>query len=197
MTKFERRGNAPACSGCLDVEEDVTIVAEVRRISLRRLLSRLTVLVLSGTPVAYAATAPNAPRLRGDDLDDQDLDETPIDREEVGRNEAAALLGRNMAMALSQLPALDAIHLATSWAISEDPIRRAAIARSLEWTFPLLADSVIIEHLSHDPDPATRAAAARAAWVRRASGGDEGVLDRLAHDPDLEVRSVALRARRG
>jgi hypothetical protein len=189
------------------VEEVVTTVAEVRRISLRRLLSRLTVLVLSGAPFANAAPTRDAPRVRSDDArgddvrsddsDDIDLDETPIDREDVGRNEAAALLGRNVAMALSQLPALDGIHLATSWAISEDPIRRAAIARALEWTFPLLADWVIIDHLSHDPDPGTRAAAARAAWVRRASGGDAGVLDRLMHDPDLEVRSIALRARRG
>ena len=180
----------------------MTTVAEVRRISLHRLLSRLTVLVLSGAPVANAATARDAPRLRSDDArsddaDERDLDETPIDREQVGRNEAAALLGRNVAMALSQLPPLEGIHLATSWAISEDPIRRAAIARSLEWTFPLLGDWVIIDHLSRDPDPGTRAAAARAAWVRRASGGDDGVLDRLVHDPDLEVRSIALRARRG
>jgi hypothetical protein len=179
----------------------VTTVAEVRRISLRRLLSRLTVLVLSGAPVANATPTRDAPRVRSDDArsedDDKDLDDTPIDHEDVGRNEAAALLGRNVAMALAQLPPLDGIHLATSWAISEDPIRRAAIARALEWTFPLLADSVIIEHLSRDPDPATRAAAARAAWVRRASGGDDGVLDRLVSDPDLEVRSIALRARRG
>ena len=175
----------------------MTTVAEVRRISLRRLLSRLTVLVLSSAPVATAAPSRDAPRLRSDATDDQDLDDTPIDREDVGRNEAAALLGRNVAMALSQLPPLDGIHLATSWAISEDPIRRAAIARALEWTFPLVADSVIIDHLSRDPDPGTRAAAARAAWVRRATGGDDGVLERLAHDPDLEVRSIALRARRG
>ena len=179
----------------------MTTVAEVRRISLRRLLSRLTVLVLSGAPVASASPTRDAPRVRSDDArsedDDKDLDDTPIDREDVGRNEAAALLGRNVAMALSQLPPLDGIHLATSWAISEDPIRRAAIARALEWTFPLVADSVIIDHLSRDPDPTTRAAAARAAWVRRASGGDDGVLDRLVYDPDLEVRSIALRARRG
>ena len=180
----------------------MTTVAEVRRISLRRLLSRLTVLVLSGAPVANAATTGDAPRLRSDDArsdDDQerDRDDTPIDHGDVGRTEAAALLGRNVAMALSQLPPLEAIHLATTWAISEDPIRRAAVARSLEWTFPLLADSVIIDHLSRDPDPATRAATARAAWVRRARGGDDGVLDRLASDPDPEVRSIALRARRG
>ena len=158
----------------------MTTVAEVRRISLRRLLSHLTVLVLSAAPIADAAVTHD-----------------PIDRGETSSDEAAALLGRNVAMALSQLPALDGIHLATSWAISEDPIRRGAVARALEWTFPLLADSVIIDHLSRDPDPGTRAAAARAAWVRRAGGGDDGVLDRLVHDPDPEVRSIALRARRG
>lgn len=173
----------------------MSTVAEMRRIPLRRLLTKLTALALSAAPVASTA-APSEP-LRARAEDDADLDDTPIDREHVERNQAVALLGRSVAMLLAELTPLDAVHHATGWALSEDPLRRGAIARALEWTFPLLGDWVILDHLSRDPDPVTRAACARAAWIRRRTGGDAGVLDRLAQDSDLEVRSIALRARRG
>jgi hypothetical protein len=62
--------------------------------------------------------------------------------------------------------------------------------------FPLVGDSIIIDHLSRDADPEIRAATARAAWIRRSTGGDPGVLERLTHDSDPEVRSIALHARR-
>lgn len=180
----------------------MTTVAPMRRISLRRLLAKLTVLALSASPLANAATVSksNAPRIRIDDDDidvDLDLDnDTPIDREHVGEHDAAIMLGRGLATALSELPALDAIHLASTWALSEDQVRRTAVARSLEWMFPLVGDSIIIDHLSRDADPEIRAASARAAWIRRPTGGDPGVLERLAHDIDPEVRSIALHARR-
>jgi hypothetical protein len=171
----------------------------MRRISLRRLLSKLTVLALSASPLASAATVSkgNAPRIRVQEDDDIDLDgDEPIDREHVGEHDAAIMLGRGLATALSELPALDAIHLATTWALSEDQVRRTAVARSLEWMFPLVGDSIIIDHLSRDADPEIRAATARAAWIRRSTGGDPGVLERLTHDIDPEVRSIALHARR-
>jgi hypothetical protein len=178
----------------------MTTVAPMRRISLRRLLSKLTVLALSASPLASAATVSkgNAPRIRVEaEEDDIDLDgDEPIDREQVGEHDAAIMLGRSLATALSELPALDAIHLATTWALSEDQVRRTAVARSLEWMFPLVGDSIIIDHLSRDADPEIRAATARAAWIRRSTGGDPGVLERLAHDSDPEVRSIALHARR-
>ena len=175
----------------------MTTVAPMRRISLRRLLSKLTVLALSASPLANAATVSkgNAPRIRIEDDIDLD-DDSPIDREHVGEHDAAIMLGRGLATALSELPALDAIHLATTWALSEDQVRRTAVARSLEWMFPLVGDSIIIDHLSRDADPEIRAATARAAWIRRSTGGDPGVLERLTHDIDPEVRSIALHARR-
>jgi hypothetical protein len=175
----------------------MTTVAPMRRISLRRLLSKLTVLALSASPLASAATVSkgNAPRIRIEDDIDLD-DDSPIDREHVGEHDAAIMLGRGLATALSELPALDAIHLATTWALSEDQVRRTAVARSLEWMFPLVGDSIIIDHLSRDADPEIRAATARAAWIRRSTGGDPGVLERLTHDADPEVRSIALHARR-
>ncbi|MFT3692470.1 MAG: hypothetical protein QM831_04965 [Kofleriaceae bacterium] len=161
----------------------------MRRVSLRRLLSKLTVLALStAAPTAVLASPARA------QIEEELDDDSPIDREHVDPRDAAAMLGRSLATALSELPALDGIHLATTWALSEDPLRRLAVARSLEWTFTLMCDATIIDHLSGDADPAIRAAAARAAWVRRVS---PAVLDRLAGDSDADVRSIALRAKRG
>lgn len=180
----------------------MTTLAKMPRVSLRRLLSKLTVLALSTSAVAVASPPRSAAAARiAEDLDDEldhDLDDdTPIDREHVDSRDAAAMLGRSLANALSEVKPLSAIHLATTWALSGDPLRRAAVARSLEWAFPLLGAGAIIEHLSYDADPSIRAAAARAAWIRRTAGGDRGVLDRLALDPDADVRAIAHRARRG
>ena len=170
----------------------MTTVGEMRRVSLRRLLSKLTVLALSTSALATAkpVAAPCA-HVVDDDL----AADVPIDREHVAAHDAAAMLGRSLASALAGLPPLEAVHLATTWALSEDVLRREAVGRALEWTFPLYADALIIEHLSRDAEPALRATAARAAWVRRTASSD--VLDRLALDSDPEVRSIALRARRG
>jgi len=168
----------------------------MRRVSLCRLLSKLTVLALSTSALAVASPARRAPKVCIEEELDVD-DDTMIDREHVDARDAAAMLGRSLASALSEVKPLSAIHLATTWALSDDPLRRAAVARSLEWTFPLLGDTAIIEHLSYDADPSIRAAAARAAWARQTMGGDAGVLERLALDSDADVRSIALRARRG
>lgn len=169
----------------------MTTVAEMRRVSLRRLLTKLTALALSTAAPAVAVAAPSAERAR---IEEELDDDSPIDREHVDPRDAAVMLGRSLATALSELPALESIHLASTWALSEDPIRRHAVARSLEWTFTLMCDATIIDHLSSDADPAIRAAVARAAWVRRVS---PAVLDRLADDSDADVRAIALRARRG
>ncbi len=158
----------------------------MRKISLRRLLSKLTVLALASSPAANAAATADAC--------DECSDDARIDHEQVDPRTAAAMLGRSLANALGEMRPLAATHLASTWALSEDPLRRAAIAHALEWTFPLLGDADIIEHLSYERDPHIRAACARAAWARRASGGDPGVLARLARDPDAEVRAIAVRA---
>jgi hypothetical protein len=161
---------------------------DMRKISLRRLLAQLTVLALAGSPAANAATL-------SDDCDDcSGGEDVRIDHEQVDPHDAAAMLGRSLANALGELKPLSATHLATTWALSGDPLRRAAVAEALEWAFPLFGDGAIIEHLSHERDPRVRAACARAAWVRRASGGDHGVLARLAVDPDAEVRAIAVHA---
>lgn len=163
----------------------------MRKIPLRRLLSRLTVLALSASPAAAVAQTLPTPSCS----DDCDLDaDASIDRDNVDPHDAAAMLGRGLAGALSEVTPLSATHLATTWALSEDPVRRMAIARALEWQFPLFGDAIIIEHLAADPDAEVRAAIVRAAWTRRAAGGDRGVLAKLADDADPEVRAIARRA---
>jgi hypothetical protein len=199
--------------------------ANMSKASLRRLLSKLTALALSTSTVGPAAAEPAraAPGLDapdsgdagdpgGDEVDDADFDASvPIDRGHLDVHDAAAVLGRKLALAMGPagltgaprgtgrappgLRPLSATHLAASWSLAADPLRRLAVAHALEWVFPLVGDALVIDHLSRDPDPAVRVAAARAAWARRHTGGDLGVLARLSHDPDPAVRAVAGSAR--
>jgi hypothetical protein len=168
-------------------------------VSLRRLLSKLTALALSASPVG-AAGAVLAPEVSALDADDSDLDASlPIDREHLDAHDAALALGRGLAQALAEMRPLWATHLAATWSLSPDPLRRLAMAHALEWSHPLalVGDALVLDHLSHDGDPQIRAAVARAAWARRQSGADEEVLARLSHDPDPTVRAVAMAARSG
>ena len=171
------------------------------KVSLRRLLSKLTALALSTSAVGAAGADPMRDDLELDEVDapdpeDGDLDASlQIDREHVDAQDAAAALGRSLALALTEMRPLLATHLAATWTLSGDPVRRLAVAHALEWTFPLVGAAFVIDHLSYDSDPAIRSAAARAAWARRRIGGDLGVLARLSHDPDPQVRAVAASAR--
>ncbi len=155
------------------------------KISLQRLLSKLAILAATASPALAAPDASAAVP------DPQLICDGTIDTDHVDRRDAAALLGRNLAIALERMRPIDATYVASSWALSPDPLRRVGVARALEWSFPLVGDALILDHLSHDGDPAIRCACARAAWIRRATGGDPGVLDRLADDPDEDVRAIA------
>lgn len=157
-----------------------TLPAAMTRISLRRLLA---VLALSGSPGAASAAAVPSAELDAD---------VPIDRENLDPCDAASMLGRQLAFALCEQQPLEATHLATTWALSEDPLRRIAIAQALEFPFRLVGDDVILEHLARDPDAKIRGVVARAAWVRRPTLGT-GIVDRLSADPDAEVRGIARR----
>jgi hypothetical protein len=166
----------------------------MRKIPLRHLLSKLTVLALSASPGVAVAQAMPATQC-ADCSDDGDLDsDSAIDRDNVDPRDAAAMLGRSLANALGEVTPLSATHLATTWALSTDSLRRAAIANALEWQFPLFGDAAIIEHLSRDPSPEIRAAVARAAWIRHTAPVDGNALARLQSDADPEVRAIARRA---
>lgn len=161
------------------------------KVSLRRLLSRLTTIALSASAVGIASA--DTPALAGNCQEECVLvEDLPIDREHLDAPDAAAALGRSLALALDRMRPLSATQIASTWALSEDQVRRLAVVNALEWTFPLVGDDVILDHLSRDPDPAIRTATARAAWARRTTGSE--VLDRLRDDPDPEVRAVADKA---
>jgi hypothetical protein len=161
------------------------------KVSLRRLLSRLTALALFTGAVGPVSAAGQDVQ----DVDDAELaGDLPIDAEQIDDLDAAAALGRGLALALSEMRPLSATQIASTWALSEHPVRRLAVAHALEWTFKLVGDDLIIDHLSRDPDAAIRLEVARAAWVRRTSGVDPSVLARLSDDPDPAVRATARRA---
>lgn len=155
------------------------------KISLQRLLSKLAIIAATTSPALAATPTDQA------GPDPALICEGTIDADHVDRRDAAALLGRNLAIALERMRPIEATYVATSWALSTDPLRKLGIARALEWAFPLVGDAVVIDYLSREPDSAIRAACARAAWIRQATGGDPGVLDRLADDPDEDVRAIA------
>ncbi len=166
---------------------------QMSKVPLRRLLARLTALALSASAAgpAAASTTDIVAAPFEIDYDAELVADLEIDREHIDDYDAALALGRSLALALGEVRPLSATHIAATWSLSIDPVRRLAVGFALEWAFPLVGDALMIDHLSRDADPAIRMAAARAAWIRRPTGGDLGVLARLSNDPDPEVRAIA------
>jgi hypothetical protein len=104
---------------------------------------------------------------------------------------AAETDGHALAIRLQHAHPLDATRIAATDATATTPETRRAIADALTWSFPLVGDALIIDHLAGDPDPEVRLAAARAAHARRATGG-LAILERLTHDSDAAVREAAI-----
>lgn len=162
---------------------------------IRRWFTRLTAAALGAAAAPTADAAVGADLMtRGPAAADVAPDEDPpgyvLDEGDPRLSTAAQWL----AVSLERMEPLPATYTACTWALSPDPAQRATIAASLEWTFSLAGDDVIVDHLSRDPEPRVRAAIARAAWTRRAA---DDVLTRLADDPSPEVREVAQLAMRG
>ena len=140
----------------------VPVTPPMSKVSLRRLLSKLTALALTTSAVAPAAAAEGAPPCAGstgtrcDGLDDDLADDAPIDREHIDEVDAGIALGRSLAVVLDDMRPLSATQIVSTWALSEDPVRRLAVAHALEWSFPLVGDSLAIDHLARDPDPEIR-----------------------------------------
>lgn len=160
-----------------------------RAISFRRLLTRLTALAALSASPAVAAPAPATAACDQDCEDELDADRV-LELHDA-TPDAAADLGRGLALALGRMRPLGATHLVATWALAPDPVRRLAVATALEWTFPVVGDGLAIDHLSRDVDPKIRMAAARAAWARRTTLHDVAVLARLVEDPDPDVRAIA------
>lgn len=171
-------------------------ITPMSKVSVRRLLARLAAIAVSTTAISTASADDGTPTTAQGNLDtDVELtSDVPIDPDFIDPPDAAAALGRSLALAVARMRPIEATHLVTTWAMSEDPMRRLAVAHSLEWQFKLVGDAVVIDHLARDPDPAIRLEIARAAWVRRGVADVYGALARLIEDPDPDVRAVALRA---
>jgi hypothetical protein len=137
-------------------------------LNLRSMLSRLTAFAIyagSAAAPAAAATAVEAPE-EADCAECGLEDDTPIDRQGLDADQAAEVIGRSLAMALKEARPLAATQVASTWAVSADPLRRLAVAHALEWKFRLVGDDLILDHLVQDPEPSVQSAATRAAWAR-------------------------------
>ncbi len=171
---------------------------------LHRLLGRLTAatsgIALSAIP-AHAVTRGGAASIAASPPADFDGDPpgvtVPDNPDEDVADPRHAAAAHWLAISLERMEPLPATYTACTWTLSSDPEQRVTIAGALEWTFRLVGDSIIVDHLSRDPEARVRAAAARAAWARHAAGVDEQILARLAADPEPEVREIARLAMRG
>jgi hypothetical protein len=154
---------------------------------LRRLLGKVTF----ATVGSLAATSSAAVVADPPDQAPPDDDAVPAPLARTAHGTRLAATAHDLAIRLESMGPLAATHAACTWALAPAAAQRLAVAEALTWVFPLVGDSLILDHLSRDPGAAVRAATARAAWARRAAGGDPGVLARLAHDPDDDVAEVA------
>ncbi|MBS1124464.1 MAG: hypothetical protein H6Q90_6692, partial [Deltaproteobacteria bacterium] len=115
------------------------------KVSLRRLLSRLAAIALSTTAVGATRADPaQVQSERGEpDAEVELTADLPIDPDFIDPPDAAAALGRSLALAIARMRPIEATHLVATWAMSEDPMRRLAVAHSLEWQFKLVGDGMV------------------------------------------------------
>ena len=65
--------------------------------------------------------------------------------------------GEALGKALGEMRPIDATQVVTTWALSDNPRRRLAVARALAHVSPL-GKRTVVAHLALDPDPEVRAA---------------------------------------
>ena len=97
----------------------------MRKLPLRRLLSKLAVIALATSSAQASPIEQAVP-------DPELVTEAFIDPGNVDTREAAALLGRGLAIALEHFEPIEATNVATRWALSPDPMRRVGVARALD-----------------------------------------------------------------
>ena len=124
----------------------------MRKVSLRALLAKLTVIALATAPAPVAAA---------NDVTDAQL---VVDREHIDERDAAACSGAASRWRSESLPPLEATHVASELgAVRRSGAPRSAVAHALEWTFPLVGDG-----LDHRPSVARpRSANPRGLRARR------------------------------
>jgi hypothetical protein len=106
-----------------------------------------------------------------------------------------AAAGRGLGRLLAAASPVERIELIGSWSTSEDPHRRAAIARALSEATPMFVTDLAIEQLANDRATEVRSAAldAAAAHFDEAPSVYARIAQDRVDDPDPGVRYVARR----
>lgn len=106
-----------------------------------------------------------------------------------------AAVGRGLAQLIARSAPADRIELVSAWSTSDEPQRRAAIARALCAPTPMFVTDLAIEQLAADPVADVRAAAldAAAAHFEQAPRLYAEIAQARSEDPDPGVRYAARR----
>lgn len=114
-----------------------------------------------------------------------------LSRDESDSVRVSAAVG--LARAIERATAPERIDLVCTWALSENPDERLALARALTWSTPVFVADLVLEQLAQDQTPAVRAAALAA--VARHFHEDSSTYARIAlqcsDDSDPSVQQLA------
>ncbi len=114
-----------------------------------------------------------------------------LSRDESDSVRVSAAVG--LARAIERASAPDRIDLVCTWALSEDPDERLALARALTWATPVFVADLVLEQLAQDQTVAVRAAAlaAVAKHFHENSAAYARIVTQCADDPDRNVQKLA------
>ncbi|HKY36539.1 MAG TPA: hypothetical protein VJN18_11405 [Polyangiaceae bacterium] len=114
-----------------------------------------------------------------------------LSRDESDSVRVSAAVG--LARAIERATAPERIDLVCTWALSEDPDERLALARALTWSTPVFVADLVLEQLAQDPTPVVRAAAlaAVAKHFHENSATYARIVRQCTSDPDRNVQKLA------
>jgi hypothetical protein len=114
-----------------------------------------------------------------------------LSRDESDSVRVSAAVG--LARAIERATAPERIDLVCTWALSDNPDERLALARALTWSTPVFVADLVLEQLASDQTPAVRAAAlaAVAKHFHENSTTYSQIVMQCAGDPDPNVQKLA------
>jgi HEAT repeat protein len=114
-----------------------------------------------------------------------------LSRDESDSVRVSAAVG--LARAIERASAPERIDLVCTWALSENPDERLALARALTWSTPVFVADLVLEQLAQDENAAVRAAtlAAVAKHFHENSAAYSRIVLQCAEDPDRNVQKLA------
>jgi len=114
-----------------------------------------------------------------------------LSRDESDSVRVSAAVG--LARAIERATAPERIDLVCTWALSEDPDERLALARALTWSTPVFVADLVLEQLAQDEAATVRAAAlaAVAKHFHENSSTYSRIVTQCAGDPDANVQKLA------